>query len=267
MAHRGHRACFPENTPAAFADSLGRCGMIELDVRLSKDGVAVVYHDHVLTRTTDADLVAAELGLIGLAVVDWRLDQLRRLDAGSWFLRHDPFGTLASGIADRGQVLASLPQRIPTLREILAWAVSHRMPLNIELKDMEQPLANERLAITVVREVAAARADALVLLSSFNHPMLRLCRSLAPTIALAVLQEEEYPPDPIGYLRALGACAYHLADTLVDTAILRAARSAGIHVNVFTVNDPVRQRQLFGVGVTGIFTDFLPEKQAASHLE
>jgi glycerophosphoryl diester phosphodiesterase len=267
VAHRGHRACFPENTMAAFADSLGRCGMIELDVRLSKDGVAMVCHDHQLVRTTDAVLMAAELGLASLAVVDWRLDQLRRLDTGAWFLRHDPFGTLASGIADRGQVLASLPLRIPTLREVLAWAVVHRMPLNIELKDMEQPLVNERLATTVIREVAAARADALVLLSSFNHPMLRLCRSLAPTIALAVLQEGEHPPDPIDYLRALEACAYHLADTLVDFAILRAMRSAGIHVNVFTVNDPVRQRQLFGAGVTGVFTDFLPDKQTVSPSE
>lgn len=65
--HRGAPAEFPENTLAGFrrAKELGVYG-IELDVHLSKDGVAVVCHDETLNRTTDvrgdiADFTAAEL--------------------------------------------------------------------------------------------------------------------------------------------------------------------------------------------------------------
>jgi glycerophosphoryl diester phosphodiesterase len=256
IAHRGYRACYPENTLCAFAASLGRCGMIEFDVRLSGDGEAVVFHDRLLTRTSDATVVAAELGLTSLALHDWQWGQLHRLDVGSWFLETDPFGTLRNGTADRDRLLALMPQRVPTLRQVLNWAMGHRLPLNIELKEMGSDRRNEQLVAEVVREVAAAQAGGEVLLSSFNHTMLRICRRLAPEIATAALQEGAHPPDLLAYLRDLTVCAYHPADALADPALVRTLRSAGLHVNVFTVNDPHRQQQLFSAGVTGIFTDY-----------
>jgi len=257
IAHRGFRACYPENTLCAFAASLGNCGMIELDVRLSADNVAVVFHDRMLTRTSNALVVAAELGLTSLALHDWRLGQLRRLDVGSWFLETDPFDALRLGQVERGRLLACLPQRLPTLRQVLAWAMVHRMPLNIELKNMGLARPNELLVAEVAREIATAGAAAQVVLSSFNHTVLRVCRWLAPEVAIAALQEGAHPPDLIEYLRALAVCAYHPADALADPALIRTLRAAGLHVNVFTVNDPARQRQLFTAGVTGIFTDYL----------
>src|SRR5258708_488390 len=53
FAHRGGSALAPENTMPAFANglSLGADG-IELDVHLSRDGVAVVHHDAAVDRTT-----------------------------------------------------------------------------------------------------------------------------------------------------------------------------------------------------------------------
>ena len=257
VAHRGYRACYPENTLCAFAASLGRCGMIELDVRLSADNVAVVFHDQMLTRTSDAGAVAVELGLTSLALHDWRLEQLRRLDVGSWFLEADPFEALRMGQADRGRLLACLPQRLPSLRQVLAWAMAHRMPLNIEIKDLSVSRHNELLVSEVVREIAAAKASAHVVISSFNHTVLRVSRRLDPEIATAALQEGAHPPDLLEYLRALSVCAYHPAAALANPAVIRTLRAAGLHVNVFTINDPVRQRQLFAAGATGIFTDYL----------
>ena len=54
FAHRGGCALGPENTIAAFDRGLaaGADGL-ELDVRLSADGVVVVCHDETLDRTTD----------------------------------------------------------------------------------------------------------------------------------------------------------------------------------------------------------------------
>ena len=76
IAHRGASLRAPENTLAAFHQAIhDGADAVELDVRLSRDGVPVVLHDASLERTTG---VAAQ-------VADVTLDQLRRLDAGAWF--------------------------------------------------------------------------------------------------------------------------------------------------------------------------------------
>jgi len=257
IAHRGYRACYPENTLCAFEQSLGRAPMIELDVRLSGDGVAVVFHDARLTRTTDAGQLSVEHGLASLDLCDWRLDQLRRLDLGSWFLEVDPFGMLQQGYIDRARLAALMPQRILTLRELLVWAMTHNMPLNIEIKDMRLTPMDGLIVPQVLRDIRDAGASGLVLLSSFRHDYLQTCRHLFPEIATAALQESAHPPDLVRSLQTLGVCAYHPENRLVDASLVKTLRAADLHVNVFTVNDPDRQRQLFRWGVTGIFTDFL----------
>src|SRR5437016_3807591 len=69
FAHRGGGALAPENTMAAFANAvaLGADG-VELDVRLSRDGVAVVIHDDTLDRTTTLDGPVAARTVCELAV-------------------------------------------------------------------------------------------------------------------------------------------------------------------------------------------------------
>lgn len=71
--HRGAPAELPENTLPGFARAkeLGVYG-IELDVHLSKDGVAVVCHDETLDRTTNATG----------AIADYTVAELRQVDAG-----------------------------------------------------------------------------------------------------------------------------------------------------------------------------------------
>lgn len=74
IAHRGfHRKDqgVIENTPTAARDAIARGYAIECDVQLTKDGEAVVFHDHVLDRLTEAsgpiiERAAAELAGIAL---------------------------------------------------------------------------------------------------------------------------------------------------------------------------------------------------------
>ena len=115
-AHRGARSAAPENTMAAARAALaqGAHGW-ELDVHLTLDGEVVVTHDHGLRRVTD---IAArpEMPPRRHQVVDrLTLDQIRCLDAGSWFARRDPFGTVAGGEVDAGQLAAFAGEAIPTL--------------------------------------------------------------------------------------------------------------------------------------------------------
>jgi len=81
IAHRGASLIAPENTLAAFALAMesGADG-IELDVRLSRDGVPVVIHDATLRRT----------GLREAAVARMTAKQLGEIDAGAWFNRAHP---------------------------------------------------------------------------------------------------------------------------------------------------------------------------------
>jgi glycerophosphoryl diester phosphodiesterase len=98
VCHRGANAFAPENTVEAARICFDqRLDYVELDVRTSRDGELVVMHDATLERTTNGS---------GL-VTDHTLQELREMDAGSWF--SDTFkGT-----------------KFPTLREMLMLAREH----------------------------------------------------------------------------------------------------------------------------------------------
>lgn len=69
LAHRGDHRRAPENTLAAFAAALAlpRVDGLELDVRASADGVAVVLHDATLTRVQGRRIRASRLTVDELA--------------------------------------------------------------------------------------------------------------------------------------------------------------------------------------------------------
>ena len=255
-AHRGFRAIRPENTLASFSACLGRCHFIEIDVQLTRDGVPVVIHDQNLKRTTDAVFLSKRLGLTSLKVGSWNLPQLKELDAGSWFSETDPFGTLASGLISLDDLQPHLPQRIMTLTEMLTWALRHKIPVNVEIKDHKGTKYDRNVVTIILDVIQATGTGAMVLISSFNHDYLFQCKALAPHISVAVLQDEAHPPELIRYLQAIGASAYHPADAITDTALIRMLRPAGLGINVYTVNDRERRRQLFADGATAIITDF-----------
>ncbi len=107
VCHRGINRLAPENTFAAARLAFDQgAHYLEIDVRESADGEIVVLHDPTLDRTTNG---------CG-PVADWTLDELKRLDAGSWF------SSFHAG------------ERIPTLREILALVRAYDRRLYIENK-------------------------------------------------------------------------------------------------------------------------------------
>ena len=92
VAHRGDSIRAPENTLEAgrLAWQAGAAAW-EIDVQLTRDNVPVVLHDESLLRTTD---VAARFpddprGRAGFRVGDFDYDEIRKLDAGSWFVAAD----------------------------------------------------------------------------------------------------------------------------------------------------------------------------------
>ena len=91
MAHRGASAYAPEHTLAAYRLALDQgADYVEQDLQISRDGVLVCLHDLTLERTTNVEEVFPDRAVMVQGrrmwnVSDFTLEELKRLDAGSWF--------------------------------------------------------------------------------------------------------------------------------------------------------------------------------------
>jgi len=252
-AHRGNRSVRPENTLAALRASIGHCDFIEIDVQLSKDSIPVIIHDETLTRTTDVISDARFADRYPWNVHDFTLDELLLLDFGSWFYREDPFR-----MSKVRKMMAPKIRRehLLTLGQALLFAKEQQMPLNIEIKDLSGSLSDREVVNTVTDHIRQSQSEVLILLSSFRHEYLPLCKALLPEVPTAALQEVEHPKALISYLRELNVDAYHPDEQILDRETTVRLREAGFAVSAFTVNDPQRARELFSWDVNAVFTDF-----------
>jgi len=254
IAHRGYRAIAPENTLLAAEKGFAAgADWWELDVAESSDGVLVVIHDDSLVRTTDAQLVFP--GREPWTVYDFSFDELRSLDAGSWFLATDPFLQVASGAVSPAERAKFPGLKIPTLKECLELTRRHGKKVNIEIKSAEGFACDSGIVektVTLVRELDMRSS---VLISSFNHDYLARVKKADPSIETAALIDDPLP-DPVSTLKALGAVALNPNGSKLDRATVENVRKAGYAVYVWTVNDESDMRTLLDWGVSGLITDF-----------
>ncbi|WP_136606465.1 glycerophosphodiester phosphodiesterase [Paenibacillus dokdonensis] len=232
FAHRGSSKICPENTMAAFKKALeqGATG-IETDVQLTKDGQMVLIHDETLERTTSGT---------GW-VKDHTLHELKDLDAGSKF---DP---------------AFQDEQIPLLDELLELVKDSGTIINIELKN--GVILYEGLEQKVIERVRDFKMSDRVIISSFNHYSLFLCKKLAPEIRTGILYMEGLY-EPWEYAKTLQADALHAYHYAVLPEFVAGAKAAGKAYHPFTVNDVKEMQRLLQAGVDGIITDY-PDQLAA----
>lgn len=259
-AHRGARSAAPENTMAAARAALaqGAHGW-ELDVHLTLDGQVVVTHDHGLRRVTD---IAARPGMPPRrhhVVNRLTLARIRSLDAGSWFARRDPFGTVAAGEIGADTLASFAGEPVPTLAEALAWTRESGLFVNVEIKDMLGG-DDDGLVRAVVSLVRAAGLDGRVLVSSFRRRSLELFRRLCPEVPVGLLLDEKAmaasTDDIVRNLADLGAAALHPSLKGLFAGRIAQVRRAGFAVNVYTVNRAEDMQWLAREGADGIITDF-----------
>ncbi|XP_054884057.1 glycerophosphodiester phosphodiesterase domain-containing protein 5 isoform X2 [Poeciliopsis prolifica] len=121
IGHRGAPMLAPENTLMSFEKAVESGGEgLETDVTISYDGVPFLMHDSTLRRTTNVAEVFPNRTHLDAAMFTWA--EIQQLNAGSWFLLRDPFGT-ASGLseADRSQ---AQNQSVPSLAQFLEVAAA-----------------------------------------------------------------------------------------------------------------------------------------------
>ncbi|HEY70252.1 MAG TPA: glycerophosphodiester phosphodiesterase [Anaerolineae bacterium] len=198
---------------------------IELDAKLTADGVVVVLHDQTLDRTT----------------------------TGHGKLRHHTLGEISKLDAGRFFSEEFAGERIPTLEEVFL-ELGEILLINVELTNYGSPLDElPRKVISLVKDHGLERR---VLFSSFNPIALAKARKFAPEIPLGLLLLPQEPRWIRGLLRALTPYeALHPEKRLVTKELIDRERAKGKAVNVWTVNEISRLSEMIAIGVDGLITD------------
>jgi glycerophosphoryl diester phosphodiesterase len=135
------------------------------------------------------------------------------------------------------------PPGLPTLDEVLA-ALKGRVGLAVEIKEQETTEA----VLAKLKKHAIAPDDLLVL--SFRIRAVEAVRRVRPDLRTVLHLGRR--PDPAAATRFWGA---GFRDESARPRVIAMARSLGLAVFVFTVNEPARMRELVSLGVDGIFSD------------
>ncbi|MFQ3302175.1 MAG: glycerophosphoryl diester phosphodiesterase, partial [Planktomarina sp.] len=165
IAHRGlhDAACGRvENSAAAITAAINSGYGIEIDVQLSKDGTAIVFHDYHLDRLTAHSGTVAEKS-------EHELSQA---------------------------TLAGSQDTIPTLNQMLA-LISGQVPLLIEIKDQDGDLGNNvgELEAAVAHTLQSYKGHIAVM--SFNPNAVAVFAKLQPQIPVGLVTDsfsaEDWP--------------------------------------------------------------------------
>lgn len=228
IGHRGAAAYAPENTLEGLhtAADMG-VEWVEFDVKLTKDGVPILFHDDTLDRTTN-----------GTGPVMVRTyAELKELEAGSWF--SDSF----AGI------------KIPTLEEAVEVLIERDLGLNLEIKPCP---GREKETAEVALDILSQIWDDhdKLLISSFSHVALEVARDLAPDWARGFLMPEEWPENWQEIAEYLSPATVNINGNAITREELEdLIDTLELPILAYTINNPDKARQLQGWGVDGFFTD------------
>jgi glycerophosphoryl diester phosphodiesterase len=207
-----------------------------------------------LENTVAAFEMAAIAGADGV-----ELDVRRSVD-GVLVVHHD------ARVSD-GRVIVEtpwqeLPAFVPTLGEALDACAG--LWVDIEIKnDRHDPDfdPDDHVAVEVLA-LLAERGHDRSLISSFRLATVDRCRLVDPTVPTAWLTME-LDPAMVERLAAAGHTAVHPWEVAVTAELIERCHDAGLLVNAWTCNDPVRFVALAMAGVDGIVTDVPDVMRAA----
>ena len=254
IAHRGARSLAPENTLAAArkAHELG-ADLWEADIAVTADDQLVLMHDDAMTRTTD---VADKFpNRVPAAFSTYTLAEIRRLDAGSWFERDDPFGQVASGAVESWELANYIGEKVPTLQEALELTLEMNWFLNLELK--AQPAPKEHF--DVVGAVLALTdkvgiGPGHLLFSSARFSWLKTLKLRRPDFQVQAILGL-FPEDPMDFTDPFFD-TFNPRHTRLPVDQIETQVGRGLRINPYNVNDDETIARFIEIGVAGLITDF-----------
>ncbi len=254
IAHRGARSIAPENTMLAFqkAFQVGAHG-VETDVSVTSDGQLVLFHDSLLSRTTN---IAKKLPKRQFDQIHtFTLQEIQALDAGSSFVEDDPFGTIKDGEVSLEEQKSMRNLSPPLLEELLLFVVEKSWFVNIEIK----PLPQENSSFPVVEKLVSLLENMklepdVFSISSFHHPYLNQVKNLRPDIEVnALIGFHEHLQQDWGEYEFE---IYNARASLTDTTQIERAHRHGCRVNLYGVDDVKEMTHFLKNGVEKIITDY-----------
>ena len=221
LAHRGGAEEGPENTMAAFENAV-RLGFryIETDVRVTRDGVALAFHDETLERVSDRRGAVSEL--------TW--SELREARVHG----HEPIPRLEEALDAWPEVRFVIDAKSDQAVEPLAQAISRVGAL-------------ERVCVGSFSDRRVKRVRDIL------GP--QLCTTLGRQGVLR-LRLASYGLPVGGFVEAAAHVPVRFRGLpVVDRQLIAAARRRGLEVQVWTVNEEPEMERLIELGVDGIITD------------
>lgn len=225
VAHRGASSTRPENTLASFDEAL-RLGaeVVELDVRLTADGIPVVMHDSDVSRTTDGRGLVHELSF----------EYVKALNGGG-------------------------ESRVPALSEVLE-LVSGRGGVALEIKNIPgQPGFEPDRESAVEASIAELKRVGFVgpvLFLSFNSSSISAAKAIAPGLATGFLTTDAIAPwSALAHVVEAGhdfTLPGSRALIPAGEGFVAEAHAKGVRVGTWTVDDAPTLRLLFGWGLDAV---------------
>ncbi len=223
--HRGARGEAPENTLPSFQRAL-EAGVtrVELDLHLSSDRQLMVIHDPTLKRTTRIRGKVSQHTAQELSEID------ARYALPNW--------------------ASACP--IPTL-QMLFEACPDIEHYQLEVKSGSA--GQSRIVLQAIAELVSrfGLAERVVITSS-SRTLLRYARDSRYALPTGLVEEYGIL-DPIKSAQRYGCDFLVLNWKLCSAQRVRQAQQAGLHVSVWTVNEPELMRRLADMGVDSLITD------------
>ncbi len=220
-AHRGASILYPENTMSAFigAKELG-ADWIELDVQQSKDGEIIVIHDTNFKRTTGVDKNTWEL----------TLDEIEQLDAGRVF-------------SEQYQ-----NEKIPLLKDVLAYAKDNNIRLNIELKPTGYETDFEQKVVDIIKE---NHFEQNCVITSQVYNVLEKVKAYDADVKTVYVMSLAY-----GDILSLKAADnFSIEASSINKSLVKKIHNEGKEIYAWTVNTEENIRKMIDLNVDNIITD------------
>lgn len=231
IGHRGVAGHAPENTLASIkaAKDMG-LDWVEIDVRRSKSGELIIFHDPTLDRTTNGSGRVLQHDLVSL----------RDLDAGSWFSEE------------------FLGEKIPTLTEAIDCLIQLGLHANLEVKC--PPTTSHKNLMAFAQKLAMILQSqwpphvSKPLVSSFNLEFLRAYKTMVPTYPIGVLADK-LSDDIIEIVKSTPNCTLNCWQRNVSPETVEQLANEGVPVLIYTINDATKGRAYLNAGAFAIFSD------------
>lgn len=227
IAHRGCAGYAPENTLEGIhtAADMG-VEWVELDVKLTRDQIPIIFHDETLERTTNGSGKVAE--------TDYA--DIRALEAGSWF------GDSFSGI------------RVPTLDEALEVLIDRELGFNMEIKPCPgREKETAEIALDLLSQIWDDHSR--ILISSFQHVSLETALDMAADWPRGLILPGEWPDNWAEMADYLQVSSVNVNGHEVTRDQIESIIDMDKLVLAYTVNEPDLARKLQSWGVDGFFSD------------